>query len=32
MTEKTGHIIDIGNLFEHPTVSEIERYILEDKR
>ena len=31
MTEKTGHIIDIGNLFEHPTVSEIERYILEDK-
>ena len=32
MTEKTGHNIDISNLFEHPTVSEIEKYLLEEKK
>ena len=30
MTEEIGHFIDIGKLFEHPTISEIERYILEE--
>lgn len=32
MTEKTGHSIDIGDLFEHPTISEIERYMLEETK
>ena len=30
MTEEIEHFIDIGKLFEHPTISEIERYILEE--
>ena len=30
MTEEIEHFIDIGILFEHPTISEIERYILEE--
>lgn len=30
MTEKTEHFIDIGGLFEHPTISEIEKYMLEE--
>lgn len=30
ITEKTGHFIDIGVLFEHPTINEIEGYILEE--
>lgn len=32
MTEKIGHVIEIGDLFEHPTISEIERYVLEEMK
>ena len=30
MTEKIGCFMDIGKLFEYPTISKIERYILEE--
>lgn len=29
ITERTGHQTDINHLFEHPTISEIEKYIAE---
>lgn len=29
IVEKTGHFIDVGGLFEHPSIFELEKYMLE---